>query len=77
MVAVSNATRTFEIQLRKEMAEVLTKPLSIIYQQSQITEDVPVDSKLANVIPIYKKGRNEDLGNYWPVIYLSSRKVIK
>ncbi|KAK4833030.1 hypothetical protein QYF61_027412 [Mycteria americana] len=44
----------------RELAEVLTKPLSIVYQQSWLTGEVPVDCRLANVIPIYKKGQNED-----------------
>ncbi|KFQ31503.1 hypothetical protein N332_06279, partial [Mesitornis unicolor] len=51
----------------KELAEVLAKPLSIIYQQSWLTGEVPVDWRLANGTPIYKKGRKEDLGNYRPV----------
>ncbi|KFQ83110.1 hypothetical protein N337_13196, partial [Phoenicopterus ruber ruber] len=51
----------------KELAEVLAKPLSIIYQQSWLTGEVPIDWKLANVTPIYKKGRKEDPGNYRPV----------
>ncbi|KAK4810837.1 LOW QUALITY PROTEIN: hypothetical protein QYF61_008809 [Mycteria americana] len=51
----------------KELADVLTKPLSIIYQQSWLTGEVPVDWRLANVTPIYKKGRKEDPGNYRPV----------
>ncbi|KAK4815901.1 hypothetical protein QYF61_009952 [Mycteria americana] len=51
----------------KELADVLTKPLSIIYQQSWLTGEVPVDQRLANVTPIYKKGRKEDPGNYRPV----------
>ncbi|KAK4808263.1 hypothetical protein QYF61_020753 [Mycteria americana] len=51
----------------KELAEVLTKPLSIIYQQSWLTGEVPADWRLANVTPIYKKGRKEDPGNYRPV----------
>jgi len=49
------------------MAEVLTETLSIIYQQSWLTEEVPVDWRLANVMPIYKKDRKEDPGNYRPV----------
>ncbi|KAK4810787.1 hypothetical protein QYF61_008759 [Mycteria americana] len=53
----------------KELADVLTKPLSIIYQQSWLTGKVPVDWRLANVTPIYKKGRKEDPGNYRPVSY--------
>ncbi|GAB0207329.1 mitochondrial enolase superfamily member 1 [Grus japonensis] len=51
----------------RELEEVLTKPLSIIYQQSWLTEEVPVDWRLANVMPIYKKGQKEDPGNYRPV----------
>ncbi|KAK4818597.1 hypothetical protein QYF61_015459 [Mycteria americana] len=50
-----------------ELADVLTKPLSIIYQQSWLTGEVPVDWRLANVTPIFKKGRKEDPGNYRPV----------
>ncbi|KAK4829261.1 hypothetical protein QYF61_002653 [Mycteria americana] len=51
----------------KELADELTKPLSIIYQQSCLTGEVPVDWRLANVTPIFKKGRKEDPGNYKPV----------
>ncbi|KAK4806171.1 hypothetical protein QYF61_001094 [Mycteria americana] len=51
----------------KELADVLTKPLSIIYQQSWLTGEVPADWRLANVTPIFKKDRKEDLGNYRPV----------
>ncbi|KAK4823951.1 hypothetical protein QYF61_008337 [Mycteria americana] len=51
----------------KELADVLTKPLSIIYQQSWLTGEVPVEYRLANVIPIYRKGWKEDMGNYRPV----------
>ncbi|GAB0181371.1 mitochondrial enolase superfamily member 1 [Grus japonensis] len=48
----------------RELAEVLTKPLSTISHQSWLTREVPVDWRLANVTPIYKKGQKEDLGNY-------------
>ncbi|KAK4827374.1 LOW QUALITY PROTEIN: hypothetical protein QYF61_017312 [Mycteria americana] len=51
----------------RELAEVLTKPLSIIYQQSWLTGEVPVDWRLANVTSIYRKGQKEDPGNYTPV----------
>ncbi|KAK4824103.1 hypothetical protein QYF61_010623 [Mycteria americana] len=44
----------------KELADVLTKPLSIIYQQSWLTGEVPADWRLAN-------GWKEDSGNYRPV----------
>ncbi|KAK4831532.1 LOW QUALITY PROTEIN: hypothetical protein QYF61_018134, partial [Mycteria americana] len=48
----------------RELVEVLTKPLSIIYQQSWLTGEVPVDWRLASVTPIYKKGWKGDPGNY-------------
>ncbi|KAK4832580.1 hypothetical protein QYF61_024371 [Mycteria americana] len=51
----------------RELAEVLTKPLSILYQQSWLTGEVLVDWRLANVTPTHKKGRKEDPGNYRPV----------
>ncbi|KAK4832453.1 hypothetical protein QYF61_023177 [Mycteria americana] len=41
--------------------------LSILYQQSQLTREVPVNWELANVMPIYKKGQKKDLGKYRPV----------
>ncbi|KAK4818872.1 hypothetical protein QYF61_021077 [Mycteria americana] len=51
----------------KELADVLSKPLSIIYQQSWLTGEVPADCRLANVMPISKKGWKENPGNYRPV----------
>ncbi|KAJ7414436.1 hypothetical protein WISP_84246 [Willisornis vidua] len=51
----------------RDLAEELAKPLSIIYQQSWLSGKVPDDWKLANVMPIHKKGCKEDLGNYRPV----------
>ena len=50
----------------KELSGVLAKLLFIIYQQSRLTGEVPTDWKLANVTPIYKKGRKDDPGNYRP-----------
>jgi len=50
-----------------ELVEVLTKPLSIIYQQSWLTGEVPADWRLANVMPIYRKGWKGDLGKHRPV----------
>ncbi|PKU42802.1 rna-directed dna polymerase from mobile element jockey-like [Limosa lapponica baueri] len=51
----------------RELAGELTKPLSIIYQQSWSTGEVPDDWRVANVTPIYKKGWKDDPGNYRPV----------
>ncbi|GAB0210307.1 mitochondrial enolase superfamily member 1 [Grus japonensis] len=51
----------------RELVEVLTKSLFIIFQQSWLTGEVPVDWRLASVNPIHKKGQKEDPGNYRPV----------
>ncbi|KFO56019.1 hypothetical protein N302_14824, partial [Corvus brachyrhynchos] len=54
-------------RVMRELADELAKPLSIIYQESWLTGEVPDDWKLANVTPIYKKRRKEDPGNSSPV----------
>ena len=51
----------------RQLAEELTKPLSIICQQSWLIWEVPEDWRFASVMPIYKKGRKDDLGNHRPV----------
>ena len=47
----------------RELAEEIAKPLSIIYQRSLLTGEVPEDWRLANVTSIYRKGCREDPGN--------------
>ncbi|GAB0202528.1 mitochondrial enolase superfamily member 1 [Grus japonensis] len=44
----------------RELADVIARPLSIIFQWSWESGEVPVDWKLANVVPIFKKGKKED-----------------
>ncbi|KFP50862.1 hypothetical protein N323_02146, partial [Cathartes aura] len=62
----------------KELADVTTGPLLIIYQSSWESGEVPADWKLSNVIPIYKKGMREDPGNYRPVSVTSvPRKILE
>ncbi|KFO73683.1 RNA-directed DNA polymerase from mobile element jockey, partial [Cuculus canorus] len=51
----------------KELADVLSKPLSIIFQWSWLIEEVPLDWRVANDVPIYKNGCREDPGNFRPV----------
>ncbi|KFP08206.1 RNA-directed DNA polymerase from mobile element jockey, partial [Calypte anna] len=51
----------------RELAEVIARPLSIIFSKSWVTGEVPEDWRIANVTPVYKKGKKEDLGNYRPV----------
>ncbi|KAJ7419046.1 hypothetical protein WISP_56501 [Willisornis vidua] len=58
----------------KELADVITKPLSMIFEQPWESREVPADWKLVNVVLIFK----EDLRNNEPV-HLSSvpDKVMK
>ncbi|RMC17127.1 hypothetical protein DUI87_05704 [Hirundo rustica rustica] len=51
-------------RVMRELADELAKPLSIIYQQSWLTGEVPDDWKLASVTPIHKKGGRGDPSNY-------------
>ncbi|RMC19052.1 hypothetical protein DUI87_03656 [Hirundo rustica rustica] len=54
-------------KVMRKLTDELAKPLSIFYQQSWLTGEVPDDRKLANVTPVHKKGGREDHGNYRPV----------
>ncbi|CAM5151182.1 unnamed protein product [Natator depressus] len=51
----------------KELAAVIPEPLAIIFENSWRTGEVPDDWKKANVVPIFKKRKKEDPGNYRPV----------
>ncbi|XP_010223959.1 PREDICTED: coiled-coil domain-containing protein 167 [Tinamus guttatus] len=55
------------LRVLKELAEALTKMLSILISSSWSTEKIPDDWRLASVTPIHKKDQMEDLGNYMPV----------
>jgi len=45
----------------------MAEPLSIIFQESYNSGNLPHDWKTANIVPIYKKGDRADPNNYRPV----------
>jgi len=51
----------------RELADVIAEPLSIIFERSWRTGEVPENWRKASIIPIFKKGKKEDPGNYRPV----------
>ncbi|GAB0187868.1 probable carboxypeptidase X1 [Grus japonensis] len=51
----------------RELADVIARPLSIIFERSWRTGEVPEDWRKANVTPVFKKGKKKDPGNYRPV----------
>lgn len=59
------------IDILKVLKYVISKPLELIFNASFMTGIVPIDFKLANIIPVYKTGSQTYLGNYRPISLLS------
>jgi hypothetical protein len=57
----------FHPKCLKELCNVLSKPISYLFNISLTTGKVPNDWKIANVTPIFKSGPKNTPGNYRPV----------
>lgn len=55
----------------RELVDIITRSLSIIFGKSQRLGDVPEDRKKANVSFICTKSLKEDSGNYRPISLIS------
>ena len=62
---------SISIDILKLLKSALSFPLTILFNTSFLSGTVPHDLKLANVIPVFKKGSQTCLSNYRPISLLS------
>ena len=63
-------------RLLKEVKGIICEPLSKLFNNSLASETFPAIWKKANVLPIFKKGAKNIVGNYRPISQLSINSKI-
>ncbi|CAM4397635.1 unnamed protein product, partial [Lepidochelys olivacea] len=63
----SGGTDNLHPRILKELAHKIASPLARIFNESVNSGVVPYDWRIANIVPIFKKGKKSDPGNYRPV----------
>ena len=59
------------IDILKMLKAYVSKPLEIVFNASFSTGVVPSDFKIANIVPMFKKGSQSSLCNYRPISLIS------
>mgnify|MGYP002798761394 CR=1 FL=1 len=54
-------------RILRQLADIVTKPLSVIFEKSWWSGEVPGDWKEGITMPFFKKYRKGDPGNYQPL----------
>ena len=50
-----------------ELAHEITAPLTMLFQKSIKTAQIPKEWKTSHITPIFKKGSRSDVSNYRPI----------
>jgi len=58
---------SIHLRVLRQLADVIVRLLSIIFEKLWRSRDVSEDEKTTNVNPVYKTGLKEDPGNYRPI----------
>ena len=54
-------------KILKNCSRSLSTPLSLLFSLSYNTGSIPKDWKIANIVPVHKKGPKDDVENYRPI----------
>ena len=67
----STGTDSIPSRFKKDAASVFKKPIGHVINLSIEKNVVPEDLKAARVVPLFKKNKRSEVGNYRPVSVLS------